>query len=307
MRPSQPSESAVLPVNHRLTHRLSRQAARTIALTSSALVAFAANSLLCRVALRSESIDPALFSGIRLASGALLLLIVWRRSASNASVRLAGSWWSAIALFGYSTAFAFAYVGLSASTGALILFPTVQAALLLAGVRSGERPAAGQWIGLAISMAGLVYMVLPGLEAPPLASAALMVLAGLAWSLYTLRARGSGDPVGATAGNFTRAVPMGLAALALYWARVSWSWQGVAWAVISGAITSGLGYVAWYAAVRHLTTTRAAIVQLAVPALAASAGVVMLGEAVTVRLVASGIAIVGGVALAITTRQRGRG
>jgi drug/metabolite transporter (DMT)-like permease len=276
---------------------------RTALLTLAALVAFASNSLLCRVALRAESIDPATFSAVRLASGALVLaaLVLARRERRGG---LAGSWLSAAMLFLYAVPFSYAYTGLSAGTGALILFGCVQATMMIVAVWSGDRPHALQWLGLLLAIAGLVYLVLPGLEAPPTASAALMALAGCAWGVYTLRGRGAGDPLGQTAGNFARSVPMVLLVSLLALRGVHAEARGVALAVASGALASALGYVVWYAALRGLTTTRAAIVQLSVPALAAAGGVVFLAETITLRLLLASALILGGIALALVARDR---
>jgi drug/metabolite transporter (DMT)-like permease len=276
---------------------------RTALLTLAALVAFASNSILCRVALRERSIDPATFSTVRLASGALVLaaLVLARRERPS---RLAGSWLAAGMLFLYAIPFSFAYTGLSAGTGALILFGCVQATMMIVAVSSGDRPHALQWLGLALALAGLVYLVLPGLEAPPLASAVLMAIAGFAWGVYTLLGRGARDALGQTAGNFIRSVPMVLlvSLIALRSAHVEA--RGVALAVASGAIASALGYVVWYAALRGLTTTRAAIVQLSVPVLAAAGGVLLLAETISLRLVVASVLILGGVALALVARDR---
>jgi drug/metabolite transporter (DMT)-like permease len=277
---------------------------RTALAGSAALVAFAANSLLCRVALATGSIDPVSFTTLRLASGAavLWLLVAVRRRAP--APRLGGSWASALALFVYAAPFSFAYLTLGAGTGALILFAAVQTTMIAAGWRSGERPTAAQWTGLALAVGGLVWLVLPGVSAPSPAGARLMTLAGVSWGIYSLRGRDVAEPVAATAGNFVRSTPLALAMAALLLPSLDVSPIGAFWAVISGALTSGLGYVAWYAAVRGLSATRAAIVQLAVPALAAVGGVALLAETISLRLLLSGVAILGGVALAMAGRER---
>jgi drug/metabolite transporter (DMT)-like permease len=276
---------------------------RTIALVATAMLAFAANSLLCRLALQQASIDPASFASIRLLSGALALAaIVLVRSGRSFSGH--ADWISAVMLFAYVAFFSFAYLTLSAGTGALILFGCVQLTMLGAGLRSGEVFDAVAWFGLALAFAGLVYLVSPGIEAPPLAGAVLMAIAGAAWGVYSLRGRNVSDPLAATTGNFARAA---LFAVALNLAFVSGahiSKGGFFLAVASGAVTSGAGYVVWYAALRHLTAMQAATVQLSVPLIAAIGGVVFLAEAVTLRLAGASVAILGGIALVLTRRAR---
>lgn len=266
--------------------------ARTALYTLAALVAFAANSLLCRRALGHATIDAASFSTIRLASGAAVLMLMTR-----GSVR--GSWRSALMLFLYAVPFSFAYIGLTAGTGALILFATVQGTMLTAALRSGSRLLVVQWSGLILALGGLVYLVLPGLAAPSPFGCALMTVAGVAWGLYSLRGRGASDPLAETAGNFARAVPFALLVSLLATSRVRLSHEGALLAAVSGTLASGCGYVIWYAALRGLSAAQAASVQLAVPVLAASGGVVFLSEPVTTRLILSSILILGGIALAL--------
>ncbi len=268
------------------------------------MTAFAANSLLCRAALASGSIDPASFTLLRVASGAAALHLLTALRPDTTRARGAGSWRSAAALFAYAAGFSFAYVSLSAGTGALILFAAVQATMVLGALAAGERPAPLQWAGLALALGGLVVLVLPGLSAPPPAGSALMAAAGAAWGVYTLRGRRVADPTAVTAGNFARALPLAAVLAVALLPRLSISPAGAAWAVASGAVTSGLGYAVWYAAVRRLSATRAAVVQLSVPVLAAAAGVAFLGENVTPRLAVSAAAILGGIALAVASRQR---
>ncbi|MGI4950821.1 MAG: EamA family transporter [Janthinobacterium lividum] len=273
-----------------------------IALVALALAAFAGNSLLCRMALRTTVIDPASFTAIRLLSGALALcaIILARRQ------RPGGTWVSAAALFAYAIAFSYAYAGLPAGTGALLLFGAVQATMLGHAVRSGARLAPVQLLGLVLAAAGLVALLLPGLAAPSPPHAGLMLAAGFAWGVYSLRGRAPGDPTAATAGNFLRAVPF--AALPLLAsplaAPLAIDPAGMLYAVLSGAIASGLGYAIWYAALRGLTAATAATVQLAVPLLAALAAVPLLDEPFTLRLLLSAAAILGGIALVIRTPAR---
>ena len=294
---------------------------RTAAYTLLALVAFAANSILCRLALRHASIDAASFSALRLSAGAATLLLLMTRTrreaapasgiagarAANPGIAAAppnGSWLSASMLFLYAVPFSFAYSGLTAGTGALILFGSVQATMILGAVRSGERANPLQWLGLALAVAGLVYLLLPGLAAPPLRSAALMAVAGVAWGIYSLRGRGAANPLAQTAGNFARSVPLALGVLLAARPHLSILPEGAWLAVASGALASGLGYVLWYAALRGLTAMNAAVVQLSVPVLAAAGGVLFLAESITARLVLAAGMVLGGIALAIAARAR---
>ena len=276
---------------------------RTISYTTLALVAFAANSVLCRIALRRATIDAATFSTIRLTAGAATLVLV-TMSTRRVSAHVEGSWTSAGMLFLYAVPFSFAYTRLSAGTGALILFGCVQLTMMIAALRSGERPHPLQWFGLALAFVGLVYLVLPGLAAPSLAGAALMALAGFSWGVYSLRGRGAANPLAQTTNNFVRSVPLVLAVSLLALPQFYVRPQGVLLAVASGALASGLGYVAWYGALRDLAAMRAAVVQLLVPILAALGGVIFLAEAISGRLVLSTVMVLGGIALALIGRER---
>jgi drug/metabolite transporter (DMT)-like permease len=271
--------------------------ARVVVLTLIALIAFAANSILCRLAFERSDIGPASFTSIRLLAGALALwlIVALRRSAKG----IGGSWPSAAALFVYAAAFSFAYVSLHTGVGALLLFGAVQATMILAGLRAGERLNGQQAAGLTLALGGLGYLMLPGLSAPPLAGSLLMLAAGIAWGVYSLRGRGAADPLGATAGNFMRAALLGfgLALAALPWLQVDV--PGAGYAVLSGALTSGVGYAVWYAALRGLAATHAATVQLSVPVIAAAGGTLLLGEPVTLRLMLAAVAILGGIALVV--------
>jgi drug/metabolite transporter (DMT)-like permease len=278
---------------------------RLVLLTLAALLAFAANSVLARLALRADAIDPASYSAIRLATGALMLALIVAARGSRPGG--AGNWRGAALLALYAVPFSFAYVALTTGTGALILFGTVQITMIGAGLLLGERPPGTTWLGAALAAVGLVALVLPGLAAPPLGAAALMAVAGMAWGAYSLVGRGATEPLLATGGNFLRAAPLGLAALAaaalLAPAAHRVTGPGAALATASGALASGLGYVAWYAALPGLTRTQAALTQPAVLVLAAAAGVVLLGEPLTLRLVLSGSAILAGIALVILPRR----
>ena len=274
---------------------------RILILTTLAMLAFAGNSLLCRVALKETGIDAATFTVIRLVSGAIVLWLVVqftrRRHAGQ------GTWFSALALFVYAAAFSFAYVSLSAGAGALLLFGAVQATMIGHGIWAGERFSAPQLVGLILALGGLIGLLLPGLTAPPLFGAALMLAAGVAWGVYSLRGRGTGDPTRVTAGNFMRTVPIA-AALGLWMLdRVSIDPAGVGYAIASGAIASGAGYAVWYTALPALKATNAATVQLSVPVIAAAGGIVFLGETLTLRLVLASAAILGGIALVILEKR----
>jgi drug/metabolite transporter (DMT)-like permease len=282
---------------------------RTIWLTSLALIAFAANSLLCRLALAQPAIDAASFSLIRLVSGAvtlwLIVVISQAKNAEKSAKRLDGNWLSALMLFLYVVGFSFAYLSLHTGVGALILFGMVQATMLLSAIISGERPSRMEWLGLLLALAGLVYLMLPGLAAPPLLGSMFMGIAGIAWGGYSLRGRGVTSPLAATMGNFVRAVPLAIIVfiVAIAFKTIHITATGVLPAILSGALASGVGYAVWYAALRKLTATRAATVQLAVPILAAAAGVLFLAETITLRLAIASVLILGGIAMAILGRK----
>jgi drug/metabolite transporter (DMT)-like permease len=276
---------------------------QTIALTAVAMLAFAANSLLCRLALQRQGIDPASFGSIRLVSGAItLLLVVQLRSRPPSAAQ--ADWLAAAMLFAYVAFFSFAYLSLSAGTGALILFGAVQLTMLGAGLGSGERFGPIAWLGFLLAAGGLVYLVLPGVAAPPLLGAVMMAVAGVAWGVYSLRGRDVAASGSATSRNFLRAVPLALALSVIFVARAHADATGIALAVASGALTSGLGYVVWYAALARLSAMQAATVQLSVPLLAAFGGVLLLSEAITPRLAAASVAILGGIAIVLSQKSR---
>jgi drug/metabolite transporter (DMT)-like permease len=274
---------------------------RIVSLTSLAMIAFAGNSILCRLALQHTSIDPASFTAIRLVSGALMLWLVVHLK--NKATVGKGNWLSAIALFSYAAGFSFAYVSLPAASGALLLFGAVQVTMIGHGVWVGERLLGLQLLGVLLAFGGLVGLLLPGLTAPPLFGSLLMIAAGVAWGVYSLRGKGAGDPTRVTAGNFLRTVPITLALSILMLEYASVDTAGVMYAVSSGALASGLGYAIWYAALPALKNTSAATVQLSVPVIAALGGIVFLGESMTLRLVLASIAILGGIALVIWRKQ----
>jgi drug/metabolite transporter (DMT)-like permease len=276
---------------------------RVASLTALALAAFAANSLLCRLALGGAAMDAASFTAVRLLSGAVALQAVSRLT-RPATATDRGSWPSAVALWLYAATFSFAYLSLGAGTGALILFGAVQATMILAGLLGGERLRPAEWLGLLVAVAGLVYLVLPGLTAPDPAGAALMAVAGIAWGAYSLRGRATVNPVAVTSANFLRTLPFALGASLVMLPQARLSPRGIILAVLSGSLASGGGYVLWYAVVRRMTASRAATLQLAVPALTAVGGVAFLGEKPTLRLVLAAAAILGGVGLAVSSRSR---
>ena len=279
--------------------------ARILALTSLAMIAFAGNSLLCRAALNHTSIDAASFTTIRLMSGAVMLWLVARLR--RGIYTGAGNWLSAFVLFAYAAGFSFAYVSLPAATGALLLFGAVQATMIGHGIWTGERLRRLQLFGLMLAFGGLVGLLLPGLSAPPLHGAVLMLGAGVAWGIYSLRGKGAGDPTRVTAGNFLRAVPIA-AALSVFMSNgTAVDSVGFWYAVSSGALASGIGYAIWYTVLPALKTTNAATVQLSVPVIAALGAIVFLGEAITLRLVLASVAILGGIALVILEKQQVNG
>lgn len=293
---------------------MTQHSATTLLATATALLGFAANSLLCRRALAQACIDPVSFTAVRIGAGALMLWLLVVLARLPRLSRRPGSWRAALALFCYALLFSLAYVRLSAGTGALLLFGAVQTSMLGVAVARGERLLALQWGGLALALAGLCALLLPGALAPDPSAALLMVLAGVAWACYTLCGKGGRNPLAATAGNFLRAVPLALLSLVIAWqcgtlqlggwhavadsAEPDWR-RGLWLAVASGALASGTCYALWYTALRGLTTSRAALVQLLVPVLAATLGVVLLGEDPSWRLVGSGAAVLAGVALAL--------
>ena len=268
--------------------------------TALAMMAFAANSLLCRLALKHTAIDAGSFTSVRLVAGALALALLERLREGRAPK--SGDWPAAWALFAYAACFSWAYVSLPASTGALLLFGAVQGTMIGYGLWRGERLSPRQIIGLLAAIAGLVWLLLPGVEVPSWQGSALMLCSGVAWGVYSLRGRGAGDPLGMTAGNFWRAgvLALGASAMLLPWASIDRA--GLAYAVASGAIASGIGYAIWYTALRGLTATAAASVQLSVPALAALGAVVWLDEAITLNLLLASAVILGGVALVVAGR-----
>jgi drug/metabolite transporter (DMT)-like permease len=270
---------------------------RIFFLTAFALTAFAFNSILCRMALATGEIDAASFTVIRLISGTVTLAALLLATGKTKRITRNGNWASALFLFAYAIAFSFAYIGLTTGTGALILFGCVQLTMFGVSLYRGVRPSALEWIGLAVAFAGLIYLVLPGLAAPPLLSAVLMAAAGIAWGFYTLRGKGSEDPPADTAGNFLRSVPMVVTAGVIFISSLQLSTRGAVLAILSGSIASGIGYSVWYATLKYHTPTRAGILQLSVPVIAAIGGTLLLAETVSTRLLIASALVLGGIGL----------
>lgn len=278
---------------------------RLFLITSLTMIAFAANSVFARLALGAGAIDPAGYSLARLASGAIMLalLVLRARKGDIGSLINEGNWASAAALFSYAAAFSFAYVVLHTGTGALILFACVQGTMIGWGLLRGDRPMPLEWLGLAVAFGAFAWLVSPGLAGPDPVGAALMAISGMAWGIYSLRGKSASDPLSATAGNFVRSVPIAIGLAAMFLASMQVTPFGLLMAVLSGAVTSGLGYALWYQALRGLTATQGAIVQLTVPAIAAAGGIVLLGEPLTLRFAVCSVLILGGVAIAILARK----
>ena len=273
--------------------------------TSVAMIAFAGNSLICRFALRDHTIDPASFTAVRLGAGAITLLIISWLARRSGPFHGHGSWFSAVLLFTYALGFSYAYLWLSAGVGALILFGFVQVTMILAGLFSGDRPSASEWLGWSLACSGLVWLLLPGADAPSLQGAVLMATAGVAWGLYSVRGRAVKDALSATTVNFTYCLPMVAILVAITVNSASISILGFTLAIASGAITSGIGYIVWYAALDYLQPMRAALVQLSVPAIAAVGGILLLTEPVSLQFLLSASLVVGGIGLAVIRRPDG--
>ncbi len=272
---------------------------KSVFYTIFALVCFALNSILCRLALRTDEIDAASFTVVRLVAGALTLFVIFSILRKKDAEKSKANWLSAFLLFAYAICFSFAYLSLTTATGALVLFGSVQLTMIVFALFKGETPKKLEWLGLIFAFGGLIYLLLPGLEAPPAGRAVLMILAGIAWGFYTLRGKGSTNPLGDTAGNFARSVPFVLLAALPFLPKIHLSTKGVLLAVLSGAVASGLGYSVWYAALKFHTATRAAVLQLSVPAIAALGGVVFMSESVSMRLILASGLILGGIGLVI--------
>lgn len=282
---------------------------KTIVLTLLAMLAFAANSILCRIALGNELIDPATFTSIRLASGAITLAIILYLKNASYFHSISISTFnvkSSLALYMYAICFSIAYIEISTGTGALILFGTVQLAMILFGIVKGEKSSLVVWAGIMLACGGLIYLMLPGIDAPSPFSAILMTISGLAWAAYSLRGKNSKDPIADTTWNFVGTLPFVAITSLAFISNTAMTTNGVLLAIGSGAIASGVGYVIWYAALPALTWTTAAIVQLAVPTIAAFGGVVFMSEPFTARLIIASIATLGGIAVVIYAKRPSR-
>ena len=278
---------------------------KLIVLASIAMFAFAANSLLCRMALVETSIDPASFTAWRLVSGAITLLVIV--AVTQSSLPRRGNWLMALALLIYAGAFSFAYITMTAGAGALVLFGSVQITMLLWGIFQGERLTAIQWFGFALAVTGLIMLLLPNSAVPALGSALLMALAGIAWGGYSVMGKQAGAPTDATAGNFLRAAPMALVLLLMFVPDLSYSFSsttGIGYAVASGALASGVGYAIWYAVLPHMPALKAATIQLSVPVIAMLMGWGVLQEAITYRMVFSALCVLGGIALVLWVKAQ---
>lgn len=274
---------------------------RLILLTAIAMIAFAANSVLCRVALRGNAIDPMSFTLIRLASGALMLWLILRFSAKSDKAK--GNWKGATSLFLYALAFSYAYVQLEAGTGALLLFGAVQLTMVGHGLLKGERMSASGIAGLMVALAGLIALLLPGASAPPVISSILMITSGVAWGLYSILGKGSSNPLSTTTGNFLLSLPLIVFAALPFSAAFHMKASGLIASIASGAIASGVGYAIWYAVMTQLSSFRAAAVQLSVPVLAAIAGLMFLDESLSLRLAIASLAVIGGIVLVLTSKH----
>ena len=275
---------------------------KTLVFTILALIAFAANSVLCRWALGEHSIDAASFTSIRLITGALVLFIIIQLNHSGERSASRGNWWASTMLFAYAITFSYAYITLHTGTGALILFGTVQITMILMSYFRGTRLHLIEWLGVVTAFGGFVYLVLPGIATPSLKGFILMTAAGIAWGLYTLKGRASTAPLLDTAYNFIRTLPFVLIVVVLSVLHAHYSIKGVVLAMLSGGIASGIGYSIWYRALGGLSSTQAAVVQLSVPVIAALGGVIFVGEPITLRLSLAGVLILGGILLVVVGR-----
>jgi drug/metabolite transporter (DMT)-like permease len=280
-----------------LYKKIGHSAVKTIVFTILALIAFAANSVLCRLALGENSIDPSSFTVIRLLSGAIILFFILNARSHKKHSSAKGSWFSGIMLFLYAITFSFAYITLDTGTGALILFGSVQLTMIILSIISGNRLHFTEWLGVTVAFAGFVYLVLPGVSTPSVKGFLLMTIAGIAWGIYTLKGRGSANPLSDTSYNFLRTIPIVLILVALTVSNAHYSANGIMLAILSGAVASGLGYTIWYLALSGLSSTQAAVVQLLVPVIAAFGGAIFVSEMITLRLTISASLVLGGILL----------
>jgi drug/metabolite transporter (DMT)-like permease len=288
-------------------------ATKTIFFTACALIAFAANSVLCRLALGDETIDAASFTIIRLLSGAISLLVILRLSSTlggtnsgtpgnNKASSLKENWIAAFMLFLYAVTFSYAYTTLDTGTGALILFGTVQITIILATIFSGGRLHTAEWIGTLVAFSGFVYLVLPNVSTPSFSGFILMTISGIGWGIYTLKGRGSKNPLADTTKNFYLTIPLVIVLALLTFQNINITTEGILLAIASGAIASGMGYTIWYIALGGLSATQAAVVQLLVPVIAAFGGVIFVSEVISLRLTISATFILGGILIVVLGR-----
>ena len=286
-----------------LVNSTAKNLTRIVLLTGLALVAFAANSVLCRLALGEKAIDASSFTIIRLLSGAIVLLILFKIKNNELSSNSKGSWYSGIMLFLYAITFSFAYITLDTGTGALILFGSVQITMIALSLLSGNRLHFTEWLGVIIAFAGFLYLIMPGVTAPSTTGFLLMTIAGVAWGIYTINGKGSKNPLSDTTFNFLRTVPFIIIMLLVVLKDVNFTSKGILLAIISGGVTSGIGYTIWYMALKGLTSTQAAVVQLLVPVIAAFGGVIFIFEKITFRLSISSTMILGGILIVVMGKK----
>jgi drug/metabolite transporter (DMT)-like permease len=275
----------------------------TLAFTVFALIAFAANSVLSRLALGVNSIDASSYTAIRLLSGVIVLMVILQVKNTRNQSSAKGSWFSGILLFLYAITFSYAYITLTTATGALILFGSVQVTMITNAIITGNQLRSTEWVGVFIAFAGFLYLISPGVSTPPLKGLLLMTMAGFAWGTYTLRGRDSASPLADTAYNFLRTMPLVLILILTTSPNAKYSLEGVVYASLSGAVASGIGYTIWYIALGGLSTTQAAVIQLSVPVIAALGGIVLIGEAITLRLAVAALMILGGILMVILGRK----
>jgi drug/metabolite transporter (DMT)-like permease len=278
---------------------------RTAALTAMALIAFASNSILTRLALGSSEIDAASFTAIRILAGAVALAVLARAKAKTWTSFGRPRWSGALALFAYAAPFSFAYLRIGAAVGALVLFGVVQLTMIGYGFVRGERPTLLAWCGIVLAIAGLAVLTAPSATRPDPTGLLLMAIAGIAWAVYSLIGRDVRDPIVANAQSFLWSCPLAVLISIAFAQTANVTNRGVALAMISGAVTSGLGYAVWYRALRRLKITQAAVAQLSVPVIAAFGAVMFLNEGFGARLALSSMAILGGVGIALLSRVRG--
>lgn len=271
----------------------------TIVFTGFSLIAFAGNSVLCKLALGQDRIDAASFTIIRLLSGIVVLLLISKIFHGEHKLRRQRNWISSIALFIYAVTFSYAYISLDTGTGALILFGAVQITMILASLIFGDKLHYSEWLGIILAFLGFIYLVLPSLTTPSLKGFILMTVSGIAWGTYTLRGKGTKQPISDSAANFCYTLPFIVTLLIVEFRNTNLSSQGIILAIASGAIASGMGYTVWYMAVRRLSTMQTSVVQLLVPVIAAAGGVVFAQEEISIRLVFASIMILGGILIVL--------